>query len=420
MDILFNLVSGNQSIDNELELAGFERVEVEGSFTLTADNSTQFGPDIYDYAGIKFNSSSYLRDQVESAYDSISFDRPAVLITSNLVSDADTDYSSATQQMESLSHKLIIWMHFDHNSTTGGDTLYCKLKVNYSSAEIENILNSEFQNAMAGYWERGESEPAITVKGNGGSHNFEKTLNDPCTEVSCSLFDWNAWCCILKNDDYLNHPYFKNVFLEGPIGFQIGVVCGVLDGLLGTINFLYEIAQTATSLTPPGSLHWIISSLYHWWKQGAYNAKFEKDKEFAGKALQVIKYVFNNPEQLVKGIWDGIVTFFDQLDPRTGLASSGYAIGKVLFEVILDYITGGTNLLADLLPKVKQTLKGLTNRNAWKVAVEDFVENSTATVEKLICKVKYGCFIKNTLVHTRAGLVPIENFAKFRGLVPSF
>ena len=354
------------TLDNGLERANFRKVYYPSSLDdIVATGIDSLSGNVYDYAGIK-NEGTFIRNAVVDGYSNLGFDAPAVIITSSMVTKEEIN--AAKLKYNELPNKLILWLHFD--ITNSGNSLNYRTRNNYSIQEATEILDEEYTEALRSYYEtiptedtpplaykRGENEGSNSRSGEpfncDGSGSGPVIDCDPPFILDFSaIYDyskqWRAYCCIVKGID-LNNP--TPDLITGINNFQTGVGCGVADGLIETASFALDIASgltTALEHTPNLINPLMYAEIYKQIrKENSFirgvKKKFEGDIIYWKNLANTAWIIYETGYQIFAQVWLAIEAYFDALDPRSGLASTGWAVGKVGFEVILGVFTGGSS-----------------------------------------------------------------------------
>jgi len=205
---------------------------------------------------------------------------------------------------------------------------------------------------------------------------------------------------------------------------QMGIVVGLFDGLLGTIQFVYDTAQKSVSWISS-----IASYLYETMKAyilgGALGVtlKITADlKEVVDKIVASYKAFKQLIEQLdwavvsaiLKKMGEGIANWFGGF--RDGCPKQGYDIGVIVFEIVLGFFSGGSSaagkitakLAGKAFPKLIRYLKNMHNPsdnwmselvagslNKVKAGVKYAREYRQALKCRILGK---GCFVEDTPV----------------------
>ncbi|MCB0853924.1 MAG: hypothetical protein KDD63_16980, partial [Bacteroidetes bacterium] len=374
-----------------LALSGFEKVGFETAVSIDVTNNTLFGGStgkIFDFAGISYEGE-LIRTAAQSAYtytDSLfPFDPPALIFTSDNMT-FNGGLNQADSLYENLSFDYILWLHFD----TSKDSVYYKTRTNISAEEAQAFVDAYYQYSMQEYWDEGnlygyEGDPPIAardrVQTSGARNNTNGDIN--CTDADCgSIKKWKAYCCLLS--EAMRDP--ENLEAFSPVALNLGALCGLIDGLYETINIIYSLGKGLIEAADhvPLTLFWFIDIYESCRREGDFfkglSEKINEDKKFAEKIWGTLSLFYANRGLIWNEIQKSIGTFFDNLNPLTGLASTGYSVGKVLFEVLWDYFTGGSVTIfkngAKLTRFSKEAFEMLAGwgKKSAKGIVEDIVE----------------------------------------------
>ena len=405
-----------------LALSGFERLTFDGPTTIEVSNNTSLaaaGGKIYDYAGLK-NQDVFLRSNLQAAYDSIQlFDPPAVIITASNMTYSG-GFNAAESTFDSLPFAFVLWLHFDADK----DSLYIKGKTNLTEQEAQVMVDEWYEQATEEYWsDEAPVQAAAPDDPNrdniGSSRNFSCS-DDPHGIYDCTKYDgssfrkWRAYCCLL--------PTVSDFPPESAKG---GMACGFLDGLLETMLFLDDINRAATEI--------VLKASIPGYALGELIVRFAKGltiKQIWKEELQKLEN-FKNAISIIADLatGDGVSLFID-LSPIIQKAiekiypdlvsadkKRGYIVGRVLFEVVLYYCTGGA---ADIknVGKLGESfwdfIVNLSKKSAKEIeeALAAFLKNSGNTFFANRCTfLATGCFVSGTFVLAGERPIPIEQIS---------
>lgn len=423
--IFEKIIDGTFSVDTEQSLkeAGFTNVDLGTTpFDLTSDtcDAPVLLDNIFDYACLKIaGTETYLRTNADAAHGQIYFPAPAVIMTANTMKYYEERLKAAETQFNQLNQLFIFWMHF----TVSDDeiSVHYKTRANISETDAQAIMDLQYGSRMNTYWSLLDdgTNPALRGTENTGKARSSTENSYDCNQTACdagallgnldNIKRWRAFCCLMP--DATNFS---------PEALKQGVTCGLIDGLFETFLFVYEAgAGLKTTIEhTPFSIPWFVVAYERIRNEGSFweglKQKLNEDVTFWAT---VRDFVVNLPSMIgsiQQVVTDAIRLFFSNLDPRTGLGTTGYAIGKVAFEVIFNYLTGGTSTLTKIsaftnegftvLKNIAKS-RGLTAGNlahAW--------DKSKAVATKARCRLLYGgCFLAGTPV-LAAGMqhLPIE------------
>jgi hypothetical protein len=232
------------------------------------------------------------------------------------------------------------------------------------------------------------------------------------------------------------------------VPIQSGFVIGLLDGLLGTIFMLYEVADGAIKETQgyfSAASTYLSGLVDHYRKNQTYWSVFTK--------------IGQDSKEAIKAQWDKVVTTFTALkaivealelnrirrllssvaaearvwlgDFIEGDADPAYDVGTIAFEVILAAFTGGaaSGIAASakagsgFLPRIFKFLNDLEYPESGRFGglmstaftkaqkvTNGRPENPVAYRKNLLCRLGVGgCFIAGTPVLLAGGLAPIDS-----------
>ncbi len=414
MQKLSCLLSGTCDPVDPVENSGFKEINFgEATVTYTADGSIDENQttDIYDLAGIKVNDE-YIRIEAGNAAVT-NLRKPALIITSD-IEHGDPNGYTLNQQFtngneyfeSSLENLFVVWMHFKDNGRA-----YYKTKINFSEAEAKTLVELYFDQAKQDLVEN--IEGAIV-----GNSKDTQLRTDNCDSASCDnifkLRQWSAKCCI--------YPHLADdAFVES-------ILTGTIDGLAQLLFFLYDMGkglQQAAEATP-FTLSWFKDAYDSCVKEGSIlkgmGKKLSKDKKFWSDLFETAKNIFNNASSLVSSVWNSITDFLNDLNPMTGpLKETGYALGLVVFELVMTFLTGGTSVVKLAAVKFSsitktglQTLRTLKPQSIGKSIISGF-NHTKNTARNALCRIGIGgCFVKDTpvLMANNANRFSLRNSTK--------
>ena len=430
----------------------FSRDEDEGDgipHIPSANNSNQNV--VFDFTGLEV-SGELLKDQlsvdlIPQTGDSEGF-RPFTkmvdLKQAYIITDDDNtrgELTTAEQTFNILDNDndntkpdIIIWLHFELNDLgthEAADSVYVKYGDNLTDAETEAIVNEMFNYYMS-HWMPDLVDPVIGYRENGEAVVRNSTdLDCDGNASTCNPnWRWGATCIL---------PAI-GVDAEWDLGleFQLGLAVGLFDGLLGTVQVIYE---TGKGLVDIQAGFW--KSVLNYTKELVQTAIAKRSMQavFAkvlDDSIQSIKKAWNevvNIYKTLKGlivnltwddiqavvinIWAGIVDWMGNL--LEGDKCPAYDIGVLLFDVLLTVFSGGAAAGATFLPRMLNWLKKIkltprTTVGNLFAKVESQVDNVVGAAKKVFrCKILgKGCFVAGTPV-LLAGMVatPIEEVELF-------
>ncbi len=392
MERLMCYVNGVCEVDNPFALNGFQKInfgdqpvsyQIDGNYNEDSDKN------VYDLAGIKYGNQ-YIRDNAAIAIESI-IQSPAIVFTSDIPNQSGLSYdeqlTKATNYFETLQNTFVVWMHFSE-----GSNAFYKTKINLTDSQCGDVIDKVY-------------ESYLTEEGEGGAIKDENDINQKsnCDNAVCNnifkLKSWSAKCCVL--------PFVPADDIEK------GVVAGVIDGLAQTVFFLYDMGKGLKEVSEhtPFTLSWFGSAIKSCWDEGCLfkglKKKLKADYDFIKSIVKAVDLFIDKIPELLSMLKKQVTDWLDQIDPRTGpLKDTGYAIGKIIFEIVLGYLTGGTSAVANVAKSATKltksaltSLKKLNSPEAISALVKNAMGRTTATAKKIRCKILYGgCFVKDTPV----------------------
>lgn len=446
-DIFKDIVNNSFEIDKTamLELAGFKEINLvnDGSYNFTANNcNTPYeGEFVNDYACIGYNLITLTGDDTapQGQFNSVLLreigfqEIPALNVdygfssvltmTSFGMPDFDNRLNTATSKFESSEKNFSFWLHLDISGSEA--KVFYKAKLNTSKAEA--IIDDLFDVAISQY---SNTENFVSSTQNRSNQNGAYD----CSQIGCSLAKWRAYCCIVAPD--ANTITLFNI--PSGLKMQIGVAAGVLDGIIEIVSFAKIIGGGVAEayFNTPGTLRILGELIYIAYKEQslwkAFEIKTEETEEFLSGIINSFNYLYNNAGMILGKFWDSIWKsikgFFNDLNPLTGLATTGYSIGKVVFDILIAYFTGETSLAVSTAKNIaslgRASLSKLKNLDA--ASIGRFIDDGLLKVKDEVPKIKdelvnvgirlVGCFVKDTPM-----LVANKNYnfnnAKFMAMV---
>jgi hypothetical protein len=430
LNYLRALDSGDFSLQTPLHAAGFEGTAVINEDVVTVDagevavggEQYGYGYVAYDYAGVKVSNNggtpTLLRDLLtnDAAQDiaSIEFQLSNALIITG-VGNSEDDIREAETKFENTNESFVLWVHYQ-TYANAADSLHIKTKSNLSLAQEEAVVDWYFYQIMSIY--RPDLYPPIVA----AKEDNDITASDKAS-VSCGEITWDyGKTCILpivKGWETGPNLELRNHLFDG------GMAAGLLDGLFGTIQFLWEtgsswsnrIFGTIRSIASYGADLW-----NHYRQKGTFTSVLLKVRDDAVDLIEnkwgEIVSVYNTIKEIaalaasadwsviLKDVYDGVKMWL--ITTLSDGAESGYLVGVVGFEVILAGFTGGGSAAATFLPKVmtwvgklgkggQVAAKGI---RSMFVKAQEVAQQGSDLAKKIVkCKILgKGCFVRDTPV----------------------
>jgi len=218
-------------------------------------------------------------------------------------------------------------------------------------------------------------------------------------------------------------PYSN--WFQGQLGmpFKMGMATGILDGILGTIEFIYKASKGImstiwTAVTKP--IIYGAELIAHGIKHRSVTKMLEKFGEdtaevIAGYVTNVqtvyntIMDLYNNTstedlKQMLQTMGNSIVNWMGNTILTTEEKTYGYYVGIVAFEFILAAFSSGTNVASKYLGKILSSITNLARTGGDLVAdvlngADKFATATSARFIGLRCKILgTGCFVAGTPV----------------------
>jgi hypothetical protein len=413
-------------LDDGLFIRGIEEpyIGVVGAGRVTA----------YDFINLKIdvNGTELLfRNIIGNGLQHSTFDIEGLAPTASTIILTDElsnndDLTQAASAFEASDDKMIIWFHHTE------DTIYTKKGFNFTAEEASLVLGHFYLQEMQ-RWYPGfglDDEEPIAAKEPDEEAEYKSTPVE-CElnfEESCALdWQWGRNCVLHKINRAFDagpgDPTEIQV-LDGMNRMNLGIVVGLFDGLLGTLQFVYESVEAGVTWHR-AIINYIYDTVKVYFLEGAWAVTFKVSseiKEFVDKAVETFKKI---QTFFVSLSWAQVTAVFYKMLNRletwfggfiNGCPKQGYDIGKVLFEIIIGYFSGGTSVGAKMtekimgkgLPKIVKFLDNLhipggNKINGLVTASLDKVKTGGRYKgerrKALKCKILgSGCFVKGTPV----------------------
>lgn len=317
---------------------------------------------------------------------------------SNLITSNNQTLDQAFVEAEKLvDDQVNIHVHHDEDS----QGLYFKFGFTENTAILflDLITAEVLGNAGYSLYEPG----GFAVKGDNENSDSRSTVDD-----------WNY------AKRFMADPKFDLLFPEGT-KYGGGIACGLVDGLLTSIELIWDLAK-GISEAGSGFLSSAFSYFKEVYQEGCKNgilaagSKLSKDTIAAGtkfyenvkSAVTFIRgalynLTYDQIKSFMKTMYESVKEWFGTLLSLT--KEGGYQVGKIAFDVILTFFTGGAAAgakAAKYLDKIMKLLKKWDLDNiAHNIAGMLRAAEDLGTQAQKIFKCKIlgkGCFIKDTPV----------------------
>jgi hypothetical protein len=452
----YRILSGEISLHLDLTKAGF--VEMQNNtaiFTdLTEGPSAHTNPDliaehVYDYSQLRMNGNPLGEYARQASSSSISLS-PRTYMTSNVSAESLSVMGEVSDLFSDEAVKMSLWVHVQYQED-GSYKVFGRSAANFTQEEAEAIVNAYYAQYMSEY---------ATTDGDGGivaarqNEQMEeaKQLIERCPDPQyCNPFSaayqhvWgdglqfgkniSTYCCFVDGEpDEINSN-----FLTARENYRKGIAYGFIDGMVGTMAALKMLSEGLQTFKENQifSIEW-IKDLYDKGKgTGAWlevtGQKFKDSLIFAYDMAKTIATLITSIGQIVSMIGTAIKNFISDLNPFTGFLRTGYSVGIIAFEIVMEVITGGTAGLASLGTKLA-SLSKFALRNAFdpwkfvtkidnlKVKLWSRVDGTLELTQEMLARRSLfvsrtkNCFVAGTLVAMSSLTVdakPIENVELF-------
>ncbi|HHH49509.1 MAG TPA: hypothetical protein ENK52_00865, partial [Saprospiraceae bacterium] len=480
----------------------FEEVNIDDSGTGNMyGSSPTAGQSVFDYAGLKITGDpQYLSSHLEVAmseteqniaqlftYYGLNLDLSiATVLTDEANTTSGTSPNTEFEQARVFfnnhtDHKAVVWLHYIPDANNGGKIFY-KSKENFTLQEAGEILDVLYTDFM-----EPNAVPSTFAKPGGNNKSKKggglKTQGEVCyNESNAALNFLSKW----QTKDYLlpkidNSELFSDGGTSGnlftgtlmvtgaphlssqPNGgvpedvskFGGGFGVGFLDGLLGTIKFMYD-ASAATGAfiyhipdglngAAPGLemyksvikeliLRKVVTNKSYTSTDEEYWKSFSNKIKTIGSVLNSLwnNGLLQSVDKLDKFVSSGIDKMYDHFFTE-GDACAGYYYGMIAFEAAFDIVTGGTGNVksissvskrtADDIADIAKSIENIDDLSTSHKLVEHIeyakpisfgsgVYPRTATTMKnaISATCKKGCFVAGTKVKGQYKKRPIESF----------
>jgi hypothetical protein len=402
---------GGEITEELLDLNGFEIVPFNSEPEMQRTGTKTLNTNLKDYTGLKVNyplagGFVTVASQFQSAIDSTSLPI-GLILTDNINYDSlnGVDFESANNAFKAFDRKVVLWIHyFQSSDSSQNKTIYLKWKSNLEEPEADSLLNIDYQQFIAG---------------NTGARG----LNCPSFTFSTS---WRAEAGLLPCID--TFAIFNNNFLfptQGVRTYVTAAFCGVIDGFIETVLFLYTAANFKEEIEShiPFTFSWIKTLVSEVRKKGSLAAgiseKLANDKKYWSDAYTTIKGLVEIILQsqlscFIEDVVNGFKNWIEQLAFVEGTKVAGYALGKIVFELILTILTDGAYQVGKIANLTENGIKTVINAiKGGQSGMRGLLDNAWATTADVARKHKCslllgGCFVERTLVWTSNGLLPID------------
>ena len=404
--------------------AGFEEVSIEGQ-QIDSDGTPLLAE--YDYAGL-MTGTDYLRDLSDLAYIDLLFSATAIYTDNDNIPSGD--FELASQNFETLqSEMLVSWFHFFEG--VDGDKMFIKYRVNVTYEEAMTFLQQKYDELLDNLQIFGEGEEGGSAA-TGSDDKLQLRTSEDCA-YNCNECDnptWQTWraktciipllCCTGSNTPtdlairaLINSPNFSE--------YDVGTASGIIDGIYELVLLLYDLSsgikKAATHL--PLTKEWFYDLAYesnkagHFWK--GFENKWTKDKAYWIDGLVNFLDAVSklNTAVILKGVRAMLDEFWGNVSGVNGPALVGYQAGKIVFEVVIEFLTGGVAGAKKIASFSKEALEKfidlISKPNApdFKGLFDNGIKNLKGISGQLI-KTKTQllaarCFVAGTLVMTAPG-----------------
>ena len=417
---LLGKIDNLTSISEELlKLNGFEPIPFQAgtNVLLTRTGSQLIDNTIKDYCGLKI-SNDFIRDQAKAGILANETEYTGFTLASiftdneNYTSNNGIDFQKATSDFGSINKTLVVWWHWfiPLNGTT--PSLFYKVKNNIPQAQAEKFVRDNWDKKMA------DAQEGI------GNIDGTDTANKM---VNCDINSkWRTKTCFMPEICSLTQGFYGSV-LNGVFDFGLygGLYCGLIDGLLDTTSFFWELGVGLNEVLNhiPFSTQWFVNACTKIIQEGGiWNGlmkKLDADKDYWFKFKNGFMLLANTlltaegRTKLKNDIATELNYWFDQILGNQGNCWAGYRIGRIGFEVLFFWATGGFSAVANAARNIanftKEALQILAKgsfREALNVAKNVGIKSFQFLKCKLLGK---GCFVAGTPVMLAGlGFMPIE------------
>lgn len=415
-DMLANALSGRPMELNAATLDQLDFSVILSGVTLTRTGGSGAGG---DYAGLTYDFGADggvqpIMANFITAISSIGFSvQPFVTDKQNYTAPTKEFDQVAQAFKANGSTYLVLWLHYQDG------TLYGKWKVNATNTEQLALdeTTSRFPIPSEDIEIDPNPNPAFR------SDPFLPELRGGCDSLFKFNEKWrfkpNVTNCISSFNAELNYSV-QGVQLQ----FIEGLVFGAADGVLDLMAFLYEIGGFAIkkSIHTPFTVLWFTDLAKETARKGLFQGVKDKLKgdfnywETTFKAAVKLFFELSNPlvrAALLQGIYESLKNYVKSLAGASGTFDAGYSWGKLIFEVVLDFFTGGSRTLARLaVDLAKETFEIFAKQGitaATQYVLSKGWNGCKNTALKLKCLLVGGCFTPDTPYRSFSGLLPLQN-----------
>ena len=395
MERFANFLGGVTMSREDYEAAGYTVVPLAaGSALRSSVNASNSG---HQYATIEVknpNTESWIdvATEVPSSISLLSYPFSIQLVTSStILDDARQDAATQASNVKQVGGVSFTLLH-NHNIS---DAIFLKMVVHEDDAEF--IAEKQFEQTLASY-----GIPIYSLKQGVAQQN---------RQIAGAL-------SIARNH------IMKDLKQEN---FAGGIGCGLLDGLLGTIEAIWSLGKGVVKGTGSffGAVWEGIKSAASYTvevievaiKEGVGKAYLKMGKDAyeeikkIGEFIDLVRKTLNveNLMQAYRAAQRMIEDWFDGL--MEGDKESGYMVGELVFDVVFTFMTAGAGSAAkgasfmqkitDFFQKHKSINRVIEELKGTLFAAGEKVE----TAKKVFrCKILgKGCFVKDTPVWVASG-----------------
>jgi hypothetical protein len=249
------------------------------------------------------------------------------------------------------------------------------------------------------------------------SGNEQKWIEEPTTESTpnssdCSISWKYGWNCLLPTAS--NWATGDNTYADYTLYMGAGVVSGVVDGLLGTLEGFFNSGQKIGNIVEN-----VWSSIYNFaeetirngidleaLKRATYSAvsktwssfkNFLEDVRLLANSIYK-NFNYANLVEMVQSFLGVIICQLSEISAENATKFVSYSAGLVAFSILASYFTGGIATIAKTVSKADKFVEFIDVLNKGFGKAGEWLGNKISGSKfKSICATKIGgCFVKDT------------------------
>jgi hypothetical protein len=400
---------------------------------------------LFDFSGLRINEGNGfhpVRENLSQVLNALDWSSFAILTDDgNYYDNNGAGFESANGEFNAAQEKIVLWFHYHISSnSTLPPQVFLKLKNNFTPEEADSLAQKYWRAYLLLFSSGGGSEPP--------------ELRNPCPDWPVvDILSWRTNG--LGGDNLLNcvEDYFYPIFYG--LEYPGGLGCGIVDGVLDNVSFLAELAYGIIDfgryghiVNPyPGgfTLLWQADIVYRaikkeviekgWFKFWNWDLDFDSaEEEHMEEGIQYWSNIYSIYEsisqegfvqQMLLSLKLQITEWFGNVSGVNGTRLAAYEHGKIIFEILMDFVSGGASAAKTITKVAKENIGDLINALG-KGQYTGFFDQKWLDIQSgvkgAICKIlAIGCFLEGTpvLVAGQFGPsdIPIQNVRIFESVL---